>query len=232
MTNQIKIVYSYRFSNDATKTFDLLLDKGTLALITERREDTPAWAKLDFHQCPNCPLSKSIHPCCPIAANLSGIAETFKDRSSFEPVDVSVFVEERTYVKATTVQHGLSPLLGIIMTTSGCPIMEPLKPMVRYHLPFASLEETVFRMVSMYLVGQFLRNHEGKTAEWNVGGLARIYGEVEKVNKGFGKRMHAAAQNDANVNALVNLDIFAMMVPRVADDMLRQIKPYFYALLK
>ncbi len=227
MTNRLTIVYAYRFSDGSTKTFNIQLDKRTLALITERHQEPPEWARLEFSQCSNCPLTKAASPCCPIAVNLSEIAEAFKHHSSLEHVDVSVTVEERTYVKATTVPHGLSPLLGIIMTTSGCPIMEPLKPMVRYHLPFASLEETVFRMVSMYLVGQFLRNHEGKTAEWSVEGLTRIYAEVEKVNKGFVQRMYGAAKNDGNMNALVNLDIFAIMVPRVAEDMLQQLRPYF-----
>lgn len=229
MTNRFRIVYAYRFSNGSTKIFDILLDKRTLALITERREDLPEWARLEFNQCAICPLDKTTAPYCPIAVNLSEIAEAFKYCSSLDRVDVSVTVEERTYVKAATVPHGLSPLMGIIMTTSGCPVMEPLKPMVRYHLPFASLEETVFRMVSMYLVGQFLRNHEGKTAEWSVEGLTRIYADVEKVNKGFVQRMYSAAKNDGNVNALVNLDIFAIMVPRVAEDMLQQLRPYFTA---
>jgi len=35
--------------------------------------------------------------------------------------------------------------------------MDPLKPMVRYHLPFASLDETVYRMVSAVLVAQLIR---------------------------------------------------------------------------
>ncbi len=232
MINQFKIVYAYGFSDGATRTFNILLDKRTLSLITEAREGLPPWTNLEFNQCAICPLERSAQIACPVAANLSDIAEVFKDHSSLDPVDISVTVEERTYIKSTTVPHGLSPLLGIIMTTSGCPVMEPLKPMVRYHLPFASLEETVFRMVSMHLVGQFLRHHEGKSAEWSLAGLARIYEKVAKVNKDFSKRMHAAAENDANVNALVNLDIFAIMVPRVAEDMLRQLKPYFYAHLK
>jgi len=232
MTNEFKIVYAYRFSDGSKNTFDLLLNKQTLALVTDKKERLPDWAHLEFSQCSNCPLTKTDNTYCPIAANLSGIAEAFKDHSSLERVDVSVIVEERTYMKSTSVPHGLSPLLGIIMTTSGCPVMEPLKPMVRYHLPFASLEETVFRMVSMYLVGQLLRNQEGKTAEWKLEGLAGIYEEVAKVNRDFAKRMHAAAKRDANVNALVNLDLFAIMVPRVAEDMLQQIKPYFSAHLK
>lgn len=232
MASEFRIVYTYRFESGAVRNFDLLLDKGTLALIPAGRGSPPPWARLDFHQCPNCPLAASDHPFCPIAENISGIAEAFGDRSSLDQVHVTVSVEERTYVKDTTVQHGLSPLWGIIMTTSGCPVMEPLKPMVRYHLPFASLEETAFRMIAMYLVGQFLRSQEGKPSGRGLDGLARIYAEVERVNKGFGRRMHAAAQNDANVNALVNLDIFAIMVPRMAEDMLRQIKPYFFAHLK
>ena len=34
--------------------------------------------------------------------------------------------------------------------------MESLKPMVRFHLPFATVEETVFRSVSTYLLSQYL----------------------------------------------------------------------------
>ncbi len=232
MNDSYKIVYNYRFNDGTTKTFTVMLDKGNLALVMEQSTHPPLWALLNFNKCTICPLDESVHTYCPIAVNLAGIAEEFKDRTSLDRVSVSVAVEERSYFKATTVQHGLSPLLGIIMTTSGCPIMDPLRPMVRFHLPFASLEETVFRMVSMYLVAQFLRNQEGKTAAWNLDGLAAIYADVGKVNKDFAKRMHTAAKSDANVNALVNLDVFATMVPRVAEDMLKQIKPYFYAHLK
>jgi hypothetical protein len=175
MTTQLTIVYTYRFKNEAIKTFNLLLDKGTLALAPEIHGFPPAWARLDYHQCPHCPLSIAQNPYCPIAENLSSIAEAFRDHSSLDEVQVTVDVEERRYAKDTTVQHGLSPLWGIIMATSGCPLMEPLKPMVRYHLPFASLEETTFRMVSMYLMGQFLRQQEGRSAEPGLEGLARIY---------------------------------------------------------
>ncbi len=145
---------------------------------------------------------------------------------------VVVIVEERTYSKETTVQMGLSPLLGIIMTTSGCPIMEQLKPMVRFHLPFASLEETIFRMVSMYLVAQYLRKQAGRSAEWDLDGLTRIYAQIAQVNKDFVDRLLGAAKNDVNVNALVNLDAFAKMVPLAADSMLAKITPYFSALLR
>jgi len=232
MTDYFKIAYAYKFTNGSVIRFDLRLDQGTLALVPEERTDLPEWTLLPYHQCANCPLDVRTHAHCPIAANLSGIVEKFKNFVSHDRVGVVVLVDERTYSKDTTVQMGLSPLLGIIMTTSGCPVMEQLKPMVRFHLPFASLEETIFRMVSMHLVAQYLRKQAGKTAEWNLDGLTRIYAQIGQVNKDFVDRLLGAAKNDVNVNALVNLDAFAKMVPLAADSLLVKISPYFSALLR
>ena len=118
------------------------------------------------------------------------------------------------------------------MTTSGCPIMEPLKPMVRYHLPFASLDETVFRMVSMYLMSQFIRSKAGKKPDWNIEKLMKIYEQVKKLNKDFGQRMRAAAKSDVNIHALVKLNVFAVMLPVEIDNLLKEITPSFAAYLK
>jgi hypothetical protein len=232
MANDFKILYAYRFSGGTTLRFDLRLNGETLDLVPENTPDRPAWTQLTFHKCSNCPLDEKIHTHCPVAVNFSGVLEKFRNFASHEKVSVAVIVEERTYSKNTSIQMGVSPLLGIIMTTSGCPIMEQLKPMVRFHLPFASLEETVFRMVSMYFVAQYLRRQAGASAEWSLDGLARIYAGVEQVNKNFSERMLGAAKNDVNVNALVNLDVFAKMVPLAADGMLKKITPYFSALLR
>jgi hypothetical protein len=54
---------------------------------------------------------------------------------------------------------------------------------------------------------------------------------VGVVNRDFVDRLLGAARNDVNVNALVNLDAFAKMVPLAADRMLKKISPYFAALL-
>lgn len=232
MPDQFLITYAYRFDDGGTAKFDLLLDKGTLALTLEKQKDLPEWTLLAYQKCRICPLDEGSHRHCPVAANFSGIVEKFKNFVSHDEVSVACVVEERTYSKRTTIQMALSPLLGIIMTTSGCPIMEQLKPMVRFHLPFASLEETIFRMVSMHLMAQYLRKQAGKTAEWSLEGLKRIYEEVGRVNGDFATRLLGAARNDVNVNALVNLDAFAKMVPLVADNMLKKITPYFSALLK
>jgi len=232
MDNEIRFVYTYKFKDSSTKHFDIRLDASTLLLIAKRPENLPLWALLPFNKCAICPLSEQDHIYCPVSANLAGIVEEFKNFVSHESVSVTVACEERFYGKETTVQGGLSPLLGIIMTTSGCPIMEQLKPMVRFHLPFASLDETIFRGVTMFLTAQYFRHQDGKDPSWSLDGLGAIYSEVGQVNRDFANRMRAAAKKDANVNALVNLDVFASMMALAVEDTLGRLKPYFSALLK
>lgn len=231
MENDLNITFTFSFSNGSRKTFPLVLDRTDLSLRSKKAADLPLWVILSYHQCENCPLDASRNEYCPVAVNIAGIVEEFKDFVSHEKARVTVAVEERIYAKDTTVQQGLTPLLGIIMTTTGCPVMEQLKPMVRFHLPFASLTETIFRMSSMFLMAQFLRSLEGKSAVWSLDGLTKVYTEVGKVNRDFALRLRVAAKKDANVNALVNLDCFATMVPLAADDTLREIRPYFKSYL-
>ena len=232
MPDHIKIVYEFKLGTGSEKKFIVQLDPETLAFVGEHKETPPAWTRLDFEQCSNCPLNTTLTKYCPVAVNLSGIAREFREVTGSDKATVTVAVKERAYFKSGSLQEGLSPLLGIIMTTSGCPIMEPLKPMVRYHLPFAGLDETVFRTISMYLMAQFIRSQSGKKPEWTLEGLFRIYGEVKKLNKDFGLRMRAAARSDANIHALVKLNVFAVMVPLEAEKLLKEITPSFSSYLK
>lgn len=231
MDDTLRYIYIYKFPDGTTKEFDLKLDPVDLRLLAKRPDDLPLWALLPYEKCELCPLDEHQHTYCPIAANLSGVVEEFRNFLSHERVTVSVLCQERIYGKETTVQGGLSPMLGIIMTTSGCPVMEQLKPMVRFHLPFASLDETIFRNVAMYLLAQYFRHQEGRSATWSLDGIAPIYTEIGLVNRDFAKRMRAAAKKDANVNALVNLDVFASMMQFAAEDTLNRLKPYYEALL-
>jgi len=232
VAEQIRIIYDFKFQDGTSKKFGIHLDKENLLLVNDHGQDLPAWAHLEYKQCSNCPLDKTLHPYCPVAANLPGIVQEFKGVTSKDNVDVTVMVKERTYVKTTSIKEGLSPLLGLIMATSGCPVMEPLKPMARYHLPFASLDETAYRTVAMFLVAQLIREQAGKNPKWGIEGLAKIYGEVKILNKDFSQRMIEAARSDANVHALVNLNVFAIMVPMAAEKMLKEMAPYFSSYLK
>jgi hypothetical protein len=107
-------------------------------------------------RCVHCPLKDAEY--CPLALRLPAIIEFFSNIYSYQTARIRVETEERTYFKETSVQHGLSSLLGIIMPASGCPIMANLKPMVPFHLPFASYAETEYRVFSTYLLDQYLRH--------------------------------------------------------------------------
>jgi hypothetical protein len=231
MSKSITIEYNYAFRSGTVKKFTMVMDQATLTLQFDKRPVPPHWALLNNKKCENCPLDEKEHHHCPVACNFADIAEQFKDMVAHDNVSVVVNTEERAYSKITTIQQGLSPLIGIIMTTSSCPVMDHLKPMVRFHLPFASLEETIFRMGSMYLWAQYFQKEDGKSPAWTLDGLANVYAKVGIVNRDFALRLRDAAKKDANVNALVNLDCFAQMVPLAADDLLREIKPYFAAYL-
>ncbi len=238
MGNPYKITYSFRFEDGSLKTFDILLSRDTLALIAEKNPDPPAWTELNNNKCANCSLDENLPTgqagldrYCPVALNLADIVREFKDYFSYENVFVTVTTEERSYAKSTTVQTGLSSLIGIIMVTSGCPVMEYMKPMVRFHLPFATLEETVYRMTSMFLVSRYFLKNEGKDSGCELDGLVKIFSEVSNANSYFAQRLHEAAKKDANINALVNLDCFAIMALE-AEETLEEFRPYFSAYLK
>jgi hypothetical protein len=230
MDTTLDISYTFTFTSGECKVFKTSLDRGNLSLIRSGCTPPPPWAELQNHQCNNCPLDATVRHC-PIAVNLVEIVEAFQDRLSHEKVKVVVATAERTYAKATTLQEGLSSLKGIIMVTSGCPVMDRLKPMVRFHLPFATLEETSFRMISMYMIAQYYRRREGLEADSSLAGLEAIYTDVVEINRCFAQRLIDATKKDANVNALVTLDCFAEMIPVTAEEMLSDIESCFSAYL-
>lgn len=228
----VKIIYSFRFQNGIMKEFPIVLDRETLRFITKDVPAPPVWTELNYNRCSVCTLDEGLNRHCPIALNLVNINEEFKDSYSYEDVSISVITDERRYAKDTSLQEGLSALLGIIMVTSGCPVMEYLKPMVRFHLPFATLIETVFRMSSMYFMSQFFLGLKGKLFDLSLEGLKKIYNEVSQVNRDFSQRLADAASKDAHINALVNLDCFATIIPLQAEETLKEIESYFSAYFK
>jgi hypothetical protein len=206
-SNILRFQYKFQFENGEEKLFDVLLNEQTLQVVQSSTAANPEWTKLKYHQCTNCPLKDDV-TYCPIAVNIAHLIDEFKFSTSYDKTWVVVETPERTYAQETTVQNGLSAILGIYMVTSDCPILDYLRPMVRFHLPFATTEETVFRAVSMYLVAQYFREREGLEPNWNLEGLVNIYKEIGTVNKGVWNRLSKASSFDANVNALIVLSTF------------------------
>lgn len=225
------ITYHYKFilANGVQREFEVKLDNKTLNLIPCERKSYPQWTKLKYFKCPNCSLDEKQHKFCPIAINLVGLIDFFKNSISYEEADVIVESQGRKYMKHTTLQKGISSLLGIYMVTSGCPITEKLKPMVRHHLPFTTLEETEYRVLSMYLLAQYFLYKRGKKPDWELKGLTNLYENIRTVNKNFCKRF-SDIKKDASINALIILNNFAdMMTFLIDENMLNEIELLFNA---
>jgi hypothetical protein len=226
----LTIVYEFRLHDGKMKQFSVRLQKPSLQFIAEQTTTVRGWTKLTHHQCPNCPLLAKAHPNCPIALNLVDVIESFKDSLSIDEAEITIRSESREYHKRSTVQYGIGSLMGLYMVTSGCPIMDKLRPMVYTHLPFSSLEETLYRAASMYLFAQYFRQRDGKTPDWKLKDFAKIYEDIATVNHSFSKRLLSVNPRDASLNALVGLDCFASAaVFSTLEENLREFEPLFAA---
>jgi hypothetical protein len=197
------------------REFHVALDRETLGLIPRERAGYPEWTRLTHCQCTNCPLSPATHERCPVAANLAEVVEYFKDIKSFEQTDVEIATASRTYSKRVPLQDGLSALIGLLMPTSGCPILDRLRPLVSTHSPFSGLEETTYRAIAMYWLAQYFRKQRGLEVDWDLDGLAKIYEAVVEVNRCFHERILDVHVADAGLNALIQLDCYAQFTNRL-----------------
>ena len=135
--------------------------------------------------------------------------------------------DQRTVVAERPLQDAMASIMGLIGATSGCPHLDFFRPMARFHLPFASEQETLVRAFSIHLLGEYLRaGGEGEIAI-GVQGLNTRYRAVATVNQSMAERLRAAFERDAGVNAIVILDTFARAVPFVVEEALRELRPLF-----
>ena len=221
------IHYHFVFEDKTEAHFPINLRINDLAFIPQNNKKHASWTELEFNQCECCQLKKNESSHCPIAVNLEDIISTFKNRRSYERVLLRVETPERVYEKETALQHGLGSLLGIIMVTTGCPTMSILKPMVRFHLPFATIEETLYRSVSCYLLGQYFQLKNGREPDWELEGLSEAYTNIQMINVGMTDRLRSISEEDANANAVVVLDVFAKALPSSIVDCVKELEYLF-----
>jgi hypothetical protein len=219
MAQTFDIRYRFLFSNHREEIVAVKIDKHSLE-STADEEPPPAWCKLDFHQCPNCPLQTATTPYCPLATRLVRLVIILQGVVSFDEVDIEVTTPERVITGHTTAQRAASSLMGLIMATSGCPHMEFLKPMARFHLPLATEEETIFRSVSSYLLTQYFRQRHQQGTDFTLDRLKHNYTELRKINMAMSIRLRTISEQDSAINALILLDLFAKTLPDSIDDSL------------
>ena len=125
-------------------------------------------------------------------------------------------------MKETDTQSGLISLFGLIMSTSACPHLSWFKPLARFHLPFATVDETMFRILSVALIREYF--NEGDNL---VEGIQDIYSNIEKVNLGIIDRIRSHAKGDADANAIAALDLFGKLFEFELNSQFSTIRKYF-----
>jgi len=227
------LTYRFRFPDGMEKEFRVRLDRQSGASARSVRDDLPDWTKLSYRQCRHCPLSRDEHTHCPVAVNIVDLVEFFQDFRSVEQVSVDVETPQRVSKREKTALFpAISSLMGIYMVTSGCPILDKLRPMSRFHLPFADTEETLYRAFSMYALAQYFRHRHSLEADWGFEGLKKIYKDVNRVNLDFSRRFHNESISEASSNAIISLDCFAQEIDfSITEEALAEIEVLFQGYL-
>lgn len=227
----IQIQYRFRLDDETTEVMDLKVDERSLEVNSDRT-GIPDWARLEFKQCPHCPLDPAEHPHCPVAASIADVIQRFDGVFSHDELDLEVVTAERRISSHTTAQRAIGSLLGLLIATSGCPYTNYLKPMARFHLPLASEEETIFRVAGMYLLAQYFVKREGGESDLDLAGLMKIYDDLHILNTSIAGRLKSATKTDSSVNAIILLDMFTNLVPYSIEEHMDEIRHLFDAYLK
>lgn len=218
MNKELLFKYKFEFEDGTEKNFQVSIDATTLTIIRNTEGKVTEWAKLKNFKCSHCPLDETKVEFCPVALNLVDVIEAFKDFPSYQTAEITVETNVRTYAKKAALQTGVSSYLGIMMVSSGCPVMGKLKPMLNFHLPFATLEETQIRAFSMYLLAQYVKLKRGERADWEMHNLSNIYEDVRILNHNVSRRIADLESKDTSINALVILNNFADYVTFTLDE--------------
>lgn len=201
--------YNFEFEDGSTKSISIILDSLKLEMINDVDLEKPDWSSFEQFNCPiSCSLQNSSSHC-PLAININHIVKIFSGMPSYERTKISVETPNRTYYKESSLQVGIGSLLGIIMPTCGCPTLGKLKPLVKYHLPFATIDETEFRVFSMYLLAQFILMKKNKNPDWEMKKLKLMYEEIQEINKNVAKKIADIEKLDASINSVIVLNNFA-----------------------
>jgi hypothetical protein len=220
------IRYRLDLPDGSQKTLDFAFDGADFRLSNPAPADPPFWTELGFNQCANCPLSVADHEHCPAALQMVDAVQTLNALVSFDSVGVTVTQAERTIHAQTTAQQAMCSVLGLIMATAGCPWTDRLRPMARFHLPFATEAETVYRSVCMYLLARELAGANGTPG---FAALEELYKNLHVVNRAMSRRLGAATRSDPARNALALLDSYSTLLPAALECSLDELKPLFDA---
>jgi len=226
----VAVRYRFRLGDGSELTFTV--DVGSEPGPPSETGPLPEWTALEYRKCQNCPLDPALHPRCPAATSIAALVDAFDGLFSYETVGLEVTTPERTVMhEKVPLQKALGSLMGLVLPMSGCPHTAFLRPMARFHLPLASVQETVFRASSTYLLGSWIRRNEGLPSDFDLTRLAGLYERVQVVNRQLHARLKGSTTSDSSANAVVLLDVLAQFLPMAVEESMATLKPLFSSYL-
>lgn len=96
--------------------------------------------------------------------------------------------------------------------------------MARFHFPLSTELETIYRVTSSYLLGQFFNYLKGLDFDIQMEGLVAIYERVQQVNMCFAGRMRASGVI-SETNAISQLYTQSEIVPLSIKESLAELMP-------
>ena len=222
---------TYRFSftdSDKSLQYRIQVDANPKTVPIDKPAACPDWILLGYHQCPNCPLNPKTNPVCPAALAIREIVDDCATLLSYQEVTLQVEFANRSITTTTQVQSALSSLLGLVLANSSCPRFDFFRPMAYFHLPLATAEETMFRVLSSYLLASYF---QGKVAGGvDLDPLYDMYQQLQTVNTYLAKRVDSISKGDATQNAVVLLHLLSCILPETLDHSLHDLRPLFKTL--
>jgi hypothetical protein len=226
MTQARRIRYGFELPDGTSRTLEFHFDAVTFKMVSPAAADPPFWTALGFCRCANCPLDERTTPHCPAALQMAAAVEPLRTLASYDEVLVTVIDDERTVSARTSAQQAMSSVLGLIMATAGCPWTDHLRPMARFHLPFATGEEILYRSVCTFLLAREMSAPQQRPG---FAALEELYLNLHVVNRDMSRRLGAAASTDPARNAIALLDAVTTLLPAALECSLEEFKPLFEA---
>ncbi len=217
----------YQFYLDAGQilSFDIDIDRNNVP--REPKDVREAWVRLDNCRCENCTLSPEKYLWCPAAVDIEHIIARFCDIISCHQMVVHVTTAQRTFVQRCDAQTAINSLLGVVLASSACPILSQLHALAHFHLPFATVDETIYRTVGNYLLKQYFVNQLGQKPDLELKGLSELYANLEIVNTSLARRIDTVSKRDANINAIVQFFAMSSLVRSSIEERLIPLAAYF-----
>jgi hypothetical protein len=216
------VTYSIDTPDGRSIVFPIRLDEH--GLLEDAPTEGPEWTQLGGSRCSGCTARCAA---CSAALAMAPVVEALRGIDSLQTVRTRVAMPHYTAEVECSVARVASSIMGLMMAASACSAMAPFRAMAIYHQPFASLEETVIRAAGFLLLGRWAQGSLG--AEDPFAPLIDAWQQLEDINLRIGQSLQAHCNEDAALNGLANLDMFAKAGVFGLESALAALKPALQA---